>query len=101
MQHPQTVYRWPQKHSLADSDPLASYFDLDPDTPPRVPTTTLPKAMKVTHDSCEEMVDVFPAAGFMRGKKGRGFKMGMIAGWANRGYQKMLVVNEDVKKPSE
>ncbi|KAF9643544.1 hypothetical protein BDM02DRAFT_3191471 [Thelephora ganbajun] len=66
-----------------DSDLFASYFsDWDPNTPPKVLITTSPKAAKAT--------------------KGRRFEMGRIAGWAaDRGYQKMLVANEDVKKPSE
>ena len=85
-----------------DSDPFASYFsDWDPSTPPKVLITTSPKATKVTYNFCEELVDIFPGAEFIRRKKGRGFEVGRIAGWAaDRGYQKMLVVNEDVKKPS-
>lgn len=86
-----------------DSDPFASYFsDWDPSTPPKVLITTSPKATKVTYNFCEELADIFPGAEFIRRKKGRGFEMGRIAGWAaDRGYQKMLVVNEDVKRPSE
>jgi len=86
-----------------DSDPFASYFsDWDPNTPPKLLITTSPKATKVTYNFCEELVDIFPGAEFIRRKKGRGFEMGRIAGWAaDRGYQKMLVVNENVKKPSE
>ena len=86
-----------------DSDPFASYFsDWDPNTPPKLLITTSPKATKVTYNFCNELVDIFPGAEFIRRKKGRGFEMGRIAGWAaDRGYQKMLVVNEDVKKPSE
>ena len=86
-----------------DSDPFASYFsDWDPNTPPKLLITTSHKATKVTYNFCEELVDIFPGAEFIRRKKGRGFEMGRIAGWAaDRGYQKMLVVNEDVKKPSE
>ena len=85
-----------------DSDPFASYFsDWDPTTPPKLLITTSHRATKVTYNFCEELVDIFPGAKFIRRKKGRGFEMGRIAGWAaDRGYQKMLVVNEDVKKPS-
>ena len=103
MQHPRTVYRWPQNYSLTDSDPFALYFpNWNPNTPPKVSTTTSPKATKVTYNFCEEVMDVFPGAGFIRKRKRRGFKMGMIAGWAtDRGYQEILVVDEDVKKPSE
>ena len=93
----------PETSADIDSDPFASYFsDWDPNAPPKVLITTSPKATKVTYNFCEELVDIFPGSEFIRRKKGRGFEMGRIAGWAaDRGYQKMLVVNEDVKKPSE
>lgn len=93
----------PETSADIDSDPFAAYFsDWDPNTPPKVLITTSPKVTKVTYNFCEELADVFPGAEFIRRKKGRGFEMGRIAGWAaDRGYQKMLVVNEDVKKPSE
>lgn len=45
---------------------------------------------------------MFPGAEFIRRKKGKGFEVGRIAGWAaDRGYKHMCVVNEDMKKPSE
>ena len=93
----------PETSADIDSDPFASYFsDWDPNAPPKVLITTSPKATKVSYNFCEELVDIFPGAEFIRRKKGRGFEMGRIAGWAaDRGYQKMLVVNEDVKKPSK
>ena len=93
----------PETSADIDSDPFASYFsDWDPNTPPKVLITTSPKVTKVTYNFCEELVDIFPGSEFIRRKKGRGFEMGRIAGWAaDRGYQKMLVVNEDVKKPSK
>ncbi|KAF9786471.1 Brix-domain-containing protein [Thelephora terrestris] len=92
----------PETSADIDSDQFASYFsDWDPDAPPKVLVTTSPKATKVTYNLCEELVDIFPGAEFIRRKKGRGFEIGRIAGWAaDRGYQKMLVVNEDVKKPN-
>jgi len=43
---------------------------------------TSPRAAKVTYNFCEELVDVFPGAGFIRRKKERGFGMDRIAGWA-------------------
>jgi rRNA maturation protein Rpf1 len=47
-------------------------------------------------------VGVIPGAEFIRRKKGKGFEMGRIAGWAaGRGYGCLCVVNEDMKKPSE
>jgi ribosome production factor 1 len=86
-----------------DSDPFASYFtDWDPSIPPKVLITTSPKATKITYNFCEELVDVFPGSEFIQRKKGQGFEMGKIAGWAaDRGYGKMVVVNENVKKPSK
>lgn len=45
---------------------------------------------------------VFPGGEFIRRKKGKGFEVGRIAGWAaDRGYKHLCVVNEDMKKPSE
>lgn len=101
--HADDVSIAPETSADIDSDPFASYFsDWDPNTPPKVLITTSPKATKVTYSFCEELVDVFPGAEFIRRKKGRGFEMGRIAGWAaDRGFQKMLVVNEDVKRTSE
>ena len=100
---PDNISIAPETSADIDTDPFASYFsDWDPNTPPKVLVTTSPRATKVTYNFCEELVDVFPGAEFIRRKKGRGFEMGRIAGWAaDRGYQKMLVVNEDVKRPSE
>ena len=96
----------PQDESAADiaADPFAEYFSgaLDPSIPPKVLVTTSPKATRLTYDFCEELVAVFPGAEFIRRKKGKGFEMGRIAGWAaNRGYSHLVVVNEDMKKPSE
>ncbi|KAJ3732081.1 anticodon-binding protein [Lentinula guzmanii] len=85
------------------SDPFASYFNSeeDPNLPPKVLITTSPKASKSTYDFCDEIVGVFPGAEFIRRKKGKGFEMGRIAGWAaGRGYKHMVVVNEDMKKPN-
>jgi len=78
----------PETFADIDSDPFPSYFsDWNPNTLPKAPITTLPKATKVTHNFCEELVDVFPGAKLVGGKKGRRFEMGRIAGWsADRGY---------------
>ena len=47
-------------------------------------------------------MDIFPDSEFIRRRKGRGFEMGRVVGWAaDRGYQKTLVVSEGVKKSSE
>lgn len=88
------------------SDPFASYFDsafgFDPSVPPKVLITTSFKASKITYDFCDELVSVIPGSEFVRRKKGKGFEMGRIAAWAaGRGYSNMIVVNEDMKKPSE
>jgi ribosome production factor 1 len=86
------------------SDPFASFFSssADPLTPPKVLITTGPKASRATYDFCDELVGVLPGAEFIRRKKGKGFEMGRIAGWAaGRGYGSLCVVNEDMKKPSE
>ncbi|KAJ7228258.1 anticodon-binding protein [Mycena pura] len=83
------------------SDPFASYFSsADEQTgPPKILITTSPKASKATYDFCDELVGVFPGAEFVKRKKGKGFEMGRIAGWAaGRGYKHMCVVNEDSKK---
>ncbi|KAG7093963.1 hypothetical protein E1B28_007594 [Marasmius oreades] len=85
------------------NDPFAYYFtsEDDPTVPPKVLITTSPKASKSTYAFCDELVGVFPGAGFIRRKKGKGFEMGRIAGWAaGRGYKHMCVVNEDMKKPN-
>ena len=95
----------PTDESAADTsaDPFASYFsgDVDPTIPPKVLITTSQKATRVTYEFCEELVSVFPGAELIRRKKGKGFEMGRIAGWAaGREYTHLMVVNEDMKKPS-
>ncbi|KAK0202766.1 anticodon-binding protein [Desarmillaria ectypa] len=85
------------------NDPFADYFTStdDPTVPPKILITTSPKASKATYDFCDEISGVFPGAEFIRRKKGKGFELGRIAGWAaGRGYKHMCVVNEDMKKPN-
>ncbi|KAJ7173808.1 anticodon-binding protein [Mycena filopes] len=85
------------------ADPFASYFssEEEPTGPPKILITTSPKAGKATYDFCDELVGVFPGAEFIRRKKGKGFELGRIAGWAaGRGYRHMCVVNEDSQKPN-
>lgn len=103
---PQDPVIQPQDESAADisADPFASYFsgEVAPSVPPKVLVTTSQKATRVTYDFCEELVSVFPGAELIRRKKGKGFEMGRIAGWAaNRQYSHLVVVNENMKKPSE
>lgn len=86
------------------SDPFASYFKFADDAhiPPKVLITTSPKPSKATYAFCDELVGVFPGAEYTRRKKGNGFELGRIAGWAaGRGYKHLVVVNEDMKKPSQ
>lgn len=86
------------------NDPFEHYFtsQTDPSIPPKVLITTGPAASRTTYDFCDELVGIFPGAEFVRRKKGKGFEMGRIAGWAaGRGYGSMMVVNENMKKPSE
>jgi len=85
------------------SDPFSRYFNFedDPTVPPKVLITTSPKASKSTYDFCDELVGIFPGAEYIRRKRGKGFELGRIAGWAaGRGYKHLLVVNEDMKKPN-
>ena len=96
----------PSTESAADvsSDPFASYFTSTEDSsvPPKVLITTSPKATRVTYEFCDELVGVFPGAEFHKRPKSRGFEIGRIASWAaGRGFGNLVVVNEDVKKPSE
>ncbi|KAI0343211.1 Brix-domain-containing protein [Trametopsis cervina] len=95
----------PQDESAADIsvDPFASYFsgEVDPTIPPKVLITTSQKATRITYEFCEELVSVLPGAELIRRKKGQGFEMGRIAGWAaNREYSHLVVVNENMKKPN-
>jgi ribosome production factor 1 len=90
------------------NDEFAEHFnaatstDFDPAKAPKVLITTSQKATKASFQFCEELVNVFPGAEFIRRKRGHGFEMGRIAGWAaNRGYGAMMVVNEDLKRPSK
>ncbi|RXW17780.1 hypothetical protein EST38_g8082 [Candolleomyces aberdarensis] len=92
-----------EQNADISTDPFASYFSSidDPTLPPKVLITTSFKASKSTYEFCDELVGVFPGAEFRRRKKGKGFEMGRIAGWAaDRDYKHLLVVNEDMKKPN-
>ncbi|KAF9490160.1 Brix-domain-containing protein [Pleurotus eryngii] len=85
------------------ADPFADYFSApaDPSMPPKVLITTSPKASKRTYAFADELVGVFPGAHFVHRKKGKGFELGRIAGWAaDRGYKHLCVINEDMKKPN-
>ncbi|KAG8916738.1 hypothetical protein FRC02_003618 [Tulasnella sp. 418] len=95
----------PESSYDISTDPFASYFDpesnTDPSVPPKLLITTSPKCTKASYEFCDELVGVFPGAEFIRRKKGKGFELGRIAGWAaGRGYSAMLVVNENTKQPN-
>ena len=95
----------PQDESAADiaADPFADYFSgaVDPTVPPKILVTTSQKATRVTYEFCEELITIWPGAELIRRKKGQGFEMGRIAGWAaGRDFSHLVVVNEDMKKPS-
>jgi len=84
-------------------DPFAAYFQPseNPMAPQKVLITTSPRSTKTTYEFCEELVSIFPGAELIRRKKGKGFEIGRIAAWAaNRGYNNMIVVNEDRKTPN-
>lgn len=86
-------------------DPFASYFETalnaDASSAPKVLITTSAKATKTTFEFCDELVNVIPGAEFIRRKKGKNFEMGNIAYWASkRNYTNLIVVNEDMKRPS-
>lgn len=95
-----------QEEELANdlaNDPFASYFNTVENSaiPQKILITTSPQASKATYDLCDELLGVFPGAEFRKRKKGKGFELGRIAGWAaDRGYKHMCVVNEDMKTPS-
>lgn len=93
----------PESSQDIAEDPFASYFhpNEDPMAPQKMLITTSPRSTKATYDFCEELVSVFPGAELIRRKKGKGFEIGRIAAWAaNRGYNNMIVVNEDRKAPN-
>lgn len=95
----------PDPESLLDisRDPFASDLqpaeDVDPFVPPKVLLTTSPRATKASYEFCEELLSVIPGAEFVRRPKSMNHvEVGRIAGWAaGRGYNSVIVVNEDRK----
>ena len=88
------------------SDPFASYFSNAAkgghETASKALITTSMSASKPTYDFCDELVNIIPGSEFIRRKKGKGFEMGRIASWAaGREYGTLIVINEDMKRPSE
>jgi len=85
---------------ITDMDDIFA-TEMDPSIPPKILITTSMKACKTTYNFCDELVSVVPGAEFIRRKKGKGFEIAKIAGWAaGRGYTGLMVVNEDMKKPN-
>lgn len=73
-----------------------------PAAPPRILITTSPSPCKLTYNYCDDLKNVFPGGSFFKRPKGRGFELGRVARWAGkRGYEALIVVNEDHKAPSE
>lgn len=73
-----------------------------PMAPPRILLTTSAASCKDTYTFCEDLKNVFPGGEFFKRPKGRGFELGRVSRWAaKRGFNAMIVVNEDHKKPSE
>ena len=72
-----------------------------PTGPPRILITTSPSVCKETYAFCEDLKGIFPGGEFFKRPKGRGFELGRVARWAaKRGFNAMMVVNEDHKTPS-
>ncbi|KAL7420862.1 Ribosome production factor 1 [Cryptotrichosporon argae] len=68
---------------------------------PRILITTSPGPSKPTYHFCDDLKSVFPGGEFFKRPKGRGFEMGRVARWAaKRGFNAVVVVNEDHKKPN-
>ena len=73
-----------------------------PSAPPRILLTTSPGPSKPTYAFCDDLRSVFPGGEFFKRPKGRGYELGRVARWgAKRGYNVVMVVNENHKKPSE
>lgn len=73
-----------------------------PSAPPRILLTTSPGPSKPTYHFCDDLKSVFPGGEFFKRPKGRGYELGRVARWgAKRGFNAMVIVNEDHKKPSK
>lgn len=73
-----------------------------PTGPPRILITTSPGPSKPTYAFCDDLKSIFPGGEFFKRPKGRGFELGRVARWgAKRGFQAVVIVNEDHKAPSE
>jgi ribosome production factor 1 len=72
-----------------------------PTAPPRILITTSPGPSKACYQFCDDIKAVFPGGDFFKRPKGRGYELGRVARWATkRGFNAVLVVNEDHKTPS-
>ncbi|KAK4689253.1 ribosome production factor 1, partial [Tremellales sp. Uapishka_1] len=69
--------------------------------PPKILITTSPGPSKPTYQFCDDIKAVFPGGEFFKRPKGRGYELGRVARWAaKRGYNALVVVNEDHKTPN-
>lgn len=70
--------------------------------PPKILITTSPSPCKMTYNFCDDLRNVFPGGEFFKRPRGKGFELGRMARWGiKRGFQAVIVVNEDHKMPSE
>lgn len=94
---------WEIEEKVDGEDQEASAMrDITTQSSPRILITTSPSPCKQTYQFCDDLKNVFPGGEFFKRPKGRGFEIGRVSRWASkRGYQALIVVNEDHKIPSE
>ncbi|WWC65257.1 uncharacterized protein I303_107874 [Kwoniella dejecticola CBS 10117] len=69
--------------------------------PPKILITTSASPCKLTYNFVEDLKNVFPGGESFKRPRGKGFEIGRVARWAGkRGYQALIVVNEDHKAPN-
>ncbi|WWC72653.1 uncharacterized protein I206_106617 [Kwoniella pini CBS 10737] len=69
--------------------------------PPRILITTSASPCKLTYNFVDDLKNVFPGGESFKRPRGKGFEIGRVARWAGkRGYQALIVVNEDHKAPN-
>ncbi len=86
-----------EEEEESTSNPPTSYI-------PRILLTTSPHPTNRTHLFLRDLLSIFPGGEIRKRPRGRGYELGRIARWAakeERGYDVLMVVNEDHKTPSE
>ncbi|OWZ61448.1 ribosome production factor 1 [Cryptococcus neoformans Bt63] len=93
---------WEIEEKVDGEDQEASAMgDITTQSSPRILITTSPSPCKQTYQFCDDLKNVFPGGEFFKRPKGRGFEIGRVSRWASkRGYQALIVVNEDHKIPN-